>query len=191
MTEPQFVHMWVGPAQPPGEAIREAEATARIRSKDAPKRGNRQPRVQKGTALIRSDMRDFGVFRRLELQRRASKKEEDKLSDEQRARTFDIACGWRSHQIKTARYLYLGRFVGQEALHARLAVCVLAESTGSSMLARFVKNEDEPLAAAELEQLMREYRLHFKGWVLERHKQMSNLLPMFSSPPLPAPPPPL
>ena len=49
----------------------------------------------------------------------------------------------------------------------RLAVCVL-EQAGGSMLARFVKYEDEPLAAAELSELMSEYR----AWVLDRLKEM-------------------
>ena len=173
LTEAQFVHVWVGPAQPPGEAIKEAEGNALIRSKDALNRGSRRPRVQKGTALVRSDMREFGAFQQLERQRRASKEEgqEEKLCDEQRARALDATCGWRGHEVRTARYLYLARFVRQEALHARLAVCVL-EQAGGSMLASFVKHEDEPLATAELNELMSEYRACFKHWVLSRLKQM-------------------
>jgi len=148
----------------------EAEGLALIRNKTARARGSRRPREQKGTALVRADMRAFGAFRRLKLQRRAADDDEHEMNEEQNARAFDVTCGWRSQEVKMTRYLYLGRFVGQEALHARLAVCVLAESTG--LLARFVKHEGEPLPAGQLEQLMTEYRNHFKQWLLERLKQM-------------------
>ena len=83
MTETAFVHGWRGLALPSGEAVMEAQAIAVARGKAAAKQGTPRLREQKGTALVRADIRAFGVFRRLDLllkRRRAMQHEEMKRS---------------------------------------------------------------------------------------------------------------
>ena len=178
LTEAEFIHVWAELAPPSADVVDAADANAAMR-KSIKARGQRSPRVQKGTALMRADMRVFGAFRGLELQQRALKKEVETKQiivdppQEECARMFDIRHVWRSVQTKRCRYLYLRRFVHQADLHAKLAIEVLGDSAG--LLARFVRvYTEQPEASHEgaLAELMIEYRTVFKQWVLGRIKQM-------------------
>ena len=101
---------------------------------------------------------------------RKSEEDED-WSEAECARALDATCGWRSAEVRTARYLYLHSFTHKAALHAELAPYVLVEAA-SGMLEQFVRHEEEPLPAPDLVSLLRDDRVHFQAWVLERLIQM-------------------